>query len=240
MSRALKVLRRLNRDSLPHYTRIIRQLIGQYISTVRARVFAAWWGIKLGSGNQFVGPISFARARGSTMSIGSGGRFLSSSTSNRHGLDRPCIITTLGVGAAIRIGDQAGFSGAVICAAERVEIGDRVMLGANVTVTDTDSHPIDYSKRHPENFGMLAEAAFEIATCPVVIGNDVFIGMHSLILKGVTIGDGAVVGAGSVVVHDLPPHCIAAGNPARVIRMLEPGECSAGEDPRVQAGGVNG
>ena len=136
------------------------------------------------------------------------------------------MITTLGVGAAIRIGDQAGFSGAVICAAERVEIGDRVMMGANVTVTDTDSHPIDYRKRHPENFGMPAEAVSEIATRPVVIGNDVFIGMHSLILKGVTIGEGSVVGAGSVVVNDLPPRCIAAGNPARVIRMLEADEDS--------------
>lgn len=235
MKKISQVARRLDRDSLPHYTRIVLQLIWQRVSTARARFLAAWWGIGLGSGNQFVGGISFARARGSTMSIGSGGRFLSAPTSNRHGLNRPCMITTLGVGAAIRIGDQVGFSGAVICAAERVDIGNRVMLGANVTVTDTNSHPIDYRKRYPENFGMPPEAITDIATRPVLIGNDVFIGMHSLILKGVTIGDGAVVGAGSVVVTDLPPGCIAAGNPARVIQMLEADKDRAALGLRLQA-----
>jgi len=221
MRRVSQLLHRLDRDSLPHYTRLVFQLLWQRVFTAQAQLSAAWWGIALGSGNNFVGRISFARARGSSMSVGSGGRFLSSPTSNRHGLNRPCMLTTLSVNAAIRIGDQAGFSGAVICAAERVVIGNRVMLGANVTVTDTNSHPIDYRKRYPENFGMMPEVVGEIATSPVKIGNDVFVGMHSVILKGVTIGDGAVVGAGSVVANDIPPRCIAAGNPARVIRILE-------------------
>lgn len=196
-----------------------------------ARLSASWWGIALGLDNQFVGHISFTRTRNSTISIGSGGRFLSSATANRHGLNRACMITTLRPGALIRVGDHAGFSGAVICAAERVEIGDRVMLGANVTVTDTNSHPVDYRKRHPSEFSTpWEETDSEVAVRPVVIGDDVFVGMHCLILKGVTIGAGAVVGAGSVVSNDLPPRCIAAGNPARVIRMLEPNEALVCED----------
>lgn len=147
------------------------------------------------------------------------------------------MITTLRPGSEIRIGAAAGFSGAVICAAERVEIGDRVMLGANVTVTDTNSHPLDYRERFPDQYGQKAELAdTAVDVRPVVIGNDVFVGMHSLILKGVTIGDGVVVGAASVVTTDLPPRCIAAGNPARVIRMLEPGEkidLPAGQGARI-------
>lgn len=219
---------RLNRDSLPHYARIVLQLQRQWLSTALARVSVSWWGIALGPRSQFVGSPSFVRARGSTIQVGSDGRFLSATTSNRHGINRACMITTLRPGAVIRIGDRAGFSGVVICAAERVEIGDRVMLGANVTITDTDSHPIAYRMRHPAIFGTPPKSVeTEVETRPVKIGDDVFVGMHSLILKGVTIGSGSVVGAGSVVAHDLPEHCIAAGNPARVIRMLEPQEGGA-------------
>jgi acetyltransferase-like isoleucine patch superfamily enzyme len=56
---------------------------------------------------------------------------------------------------------------------------------------------------------------------PISIGDDVFIGMHSLIMKGVTIGRGTVVGAGSVVTKSLPSYCVAAGNPATILRYLE-------------------
>lgn len=58
-------------------------------------------------------------------------------------------------------------------------------------------------------------------TKPVYIGKDVFIGMISLVLKGVTIGNGAVIGAGSVVIKDIPANVIAAGNPAKVIKQLD-------------------
>ena len=61
----------------------------------------------------------------------------------------------------------------------------------------------------------------EVKTAPVVIGRDCFIGCNSLILKGVTLGDGCVIGAGSVVTKDVPPLCVAAGNPARVVRKLQ-------------------
>jgi acetyltransferase-like isoleucine patch superfamily enzyme len=54
---------------------------------------------------------------------------------------------------------------------------------------------------------------------PVIIGNDVWVGAGAIILSGVKIGDGAIVGAGSVVTHDVPPYCIVAGNPARIVRL---------------------
>jgi acetyltransferase-like isoleucine patch superfamily enzyme len=97
------------------------------------------------------------------------------------------------------------------------------MLGANTTITDTDSHPLDFQKRSPDFYGEPLEAAVtEVATAPIIIGEDVFIGMHTLILKGVTIGRGTVVGAGSVVSKSLPEHCIAAGNPAKPLRYINP------------------
>jgi len=77
---------------------------------------------------------------------------------------------------------------------------------------DTDFHPLDAALRRLE--------PSRGATRPVVIEDDVFIGVNCLILKGVTIRRGSVIGAGSVVTGSVPPHVVAAGNPARVVREL--------------------
>ncbi len=128
------------------------------------------------------------------------------------------MISTLRPGAAIEIGSGAGMSGTVICAATSVRISDRVMLGGNTTVTDTDSHPLDFRERFAAHHGLdprLADSATAVA--PVVIEDDVFVGMHAIILKGVTIGQGAVIAAGSVVSRDVPPGAIVGGVPARIV-----------------------
>jgi acetyltransferase-like isoleucine patch superfamily enzyme len=103
-------------------------------------------------------------------------------------------------------------SGGSICVAETVTIGNRVALGANSTIADTDFHPLaaDLRRQSPQR----------AKTAPVFIEDDVFIGMNSIILKGVTIGRGSVVGAGSVVSKDVPPQVIVAGNPARIVREI--------------------
>jgi len=89
-----------------------------------------------------------------------------------------------------------------------------VLFGADVLVADTDFHPIEELHRVdlPIPTGNPSHA--------VVIEDDVFLGARCMVLKGVRIGAGTVVGAGSVVSHDLPPRVVAAGNPARVIRTL--------------------
>jgi acetyltransferase-like isoleucine patch superfamily enzyme len=90
-----------------------------------------------------------------------------------------------------------------------VVLGDRVLIGANVTLADTDFHPLTPEGRAADiNAGKHA---------PIHISDDVFVGMNSLILKGVTIGQGSVVGAGSVVTRDVPARTIVAGNPARIV-----------------------
>ncbi len=86
------------------------------------------------------------------------------------------------------------------------------MVGANVLITDTDWHPLDPYKRHKSEF---------TKTKPVKIGNNVFIGVNSIILKGTEIGDNSVIGAGSVVAGIIPPNVIAAGNPCKVIKTLK-------------------
>ncbi|WP_305967638.1 MULTISPECIES: DapH/DapD/GlmU-related protein [unclassified Mameliella] len=205
-------------SDMPHYVRIVLQMAHQRFSTTRMRLAALYWGVSLGHGSGFVGMASLLRCRQSSIRIGPNGRFLSATKSNRHGLNRPVMISTLRPGAEIVIGSDAGLSGTVICAAVSVRIGDRVMLGANTTVTDTDSHPLDHRHRFAAHYGLdprLADSATAVA--PVVIEDDVFVGMHSIVLKGVTIGRGAVVAAGSVVSRDVPPGAIVGGVPARVL-----------------------
>jgi hypothetical protein len=110
--------------------------------------------------------------------------------------------------------NRANFAmtGGTICAAERITIKNNVAVGANTTIIDTDFHPLDPQVRRlrPQ----------DARTAPILIEDDVFIGMNSLILKGVTIGKGSVVGAGSIVTKDVPPGVIVAGNPARIVREL--------------------
>lgn len=97
--------------------------------------------------------------------------------------------------------------------AQSIAIGDNVRIGSLVSITDSDGHPVDKVARRTQPFP-------KEAIRPIIIGNDVWIGRSVTILKGVVIGDGAIIGAGSVVTRDIPPDCIAGGNPAREIRKL--------------------
>lgn len=123
----------------------------------------------------------------------------------------------------ITIGNDSGLSGAAIFASRSVIIGNYVNIGANTIIYDTDFHPIDWfsrrmSKPHPRLH--TAHPMGAIASDPVVIEDDVWVGANSIILKGVRIGQRAVLGAGSVVTHDVPPGTLWAGNPARFIRKI--------------------
>jgi acetyltransferase-like isoleucine patch superfamily enzyme len=150
------------------------------------------------------------RHRGSEISIGKRIWMRSWKTSNPLAPNHPVVLSTRSRDAKIRIGDDVGLTGTVIVAANSVEIGDRVLVGANSTIVDTDFHPLDVKTRQED---ILAGK-----NAPVIIEDDVFIGMNCIILKGVRIGAGAVIGAGSVVAIDIPPYAVAAGNPARVVR----------------------
>ncbi|MCZ7663143.1 MAG: hypothetical protein M5U22_09550 [Thermoleophilia bacterium] len=89
------------------------------------------------------------------------------------------------------------------------------MLGADSVITDTDLHPVHIVPRRHETRGVLA--------AEVVIENDVFVGMRAIILKGVHVGEGAVVGAGAVVTSAVPARSIVAGSPARVVGAVRRG-----------------
>lgn len=113
----------------------------------------------------------------------------------------------------ITIGDDTGINGAAFYAEKKITIGKRVMIGGGCRVTDVDFHPIDVVPRRYAAANTLPE--------PVVIEDDVWLGMEVFVMPGVTIGKGSVVAARSVVTHDIPPMVVAAGIPARVIRQLD-------------------
>lgn len=180
-----------------------------FISSVYVYFDCAIRGISLGKNNVFWGRPVIIRSHKSSVTIGSNCGFRSDFTSNLVGLNRKCIITTLRSGSEVIIGNNSGFSGTVIAAAGSIKIGNNVLCGANTTITDYDWHGIEPDKRR---------------TAPgpkrVVIEDNVWLGLNSVVLKGVTIGKNSVIGANSLVTKDIPENVIAAGNPCKVIKKL--------------------
>ena len=112
---------------------------------------------------------------------------------------------------------------------EAVTIGNDVIIATNVRSFDNNNHPTSPTQRemmsHNDFYGELWTWKYAEHK-PVVIGDNVWIGEFSAILKGVTIGKGSIVASHSVVTKDVPPYVIVAGNPARVVKRLEEGSFS--------------
>lgn len=116
----------------------------------------------------------------------------------------------------IIIGNNVGISNSTFFSAKEICVEDNVFIGGGCRIYDTDFHPIDYTKR--------ISLSEDIASDRVHIKNGAFIGGHTIILKGVTIGEKSVIGAGSVVTKDIPDYEVWAGNPAHYIKTLENAE----------------
>jgi len=178
----------------------------------RAWLVFAWAGIRWGKRWRLYGVPIVQRHRGGVITLGDGLNLRSTVRSNPLAPYHPVVLSVRRAGAKLIVGDDFGMTGGTLCADESITIGKRVTVGANTTIIDTDFHPLDpQTRRNDPARG---------ATAPVVIDDDVFIGMSCLILKGSHIGAGSAVGAGSVVAGTIPPGVIVAGNPAQVIKVL--------------------
>ena len=131
----------------------------------------------------------------------------------------------IGEKGSCSIGDFTLVNGALIMAEERIEIGSHCLISWNVGLADSDFHPLDAAQRWIDARALAP--FFEgrpprpaLLTKPVIIGDNVWIGMNAVILKGVKIGDNSVVAAGAVVTKSVPPNVVVAGNPGIVVRKL--------------------
>lgn len=147
-------------------------------------------GVVIGKGFKFYGFPKIYRNRGSKIIIGNNFESRNWWFSNPLGINHPLILCTWSKDAEIRIGNDVGISGGSIVSAKEINIGNRVLIGANPTIIDTDFHPTIGKKRYEIK---------NVRSKPVKIGNDVFIGMNAIILKSVTLSNNTIVPAGEVV-----------------------------------------
>lgn len=132
----------------------------------------------------------------------------------------------------IRIGNNTHIGGAHFICRTSITIGDDVTMAWGITLYDHDSHSTQWEYRQHDNercyldyietgCNITNKDWSHVKTAPIVIENKVWVGFDVLILKGITIGEGAVVAAKSVVTKDVPPFTLVAGNPAKIIKQLK-------------------
>ena len=159
----------------------------------------------VGRGLQLIGGVPYVSGR-LTIHLGKNVTVYGKSTfAANHVYDSP----------VLRVGDHTylGYE-LTISVGREVTLGRNCLIGDRVIIADQDGHPLDADARRR------GESVPRGHIRPVVIEDDVWIGTRAVILKGVRIGRGAIVGAGSVVTSDVPPNTVACGNPARVVKQL--------------------
>jgi acetyltransferase-like isoleucine patch superfamily enzyme len=147
------------------------------------------------------------RHPGSTIRLGRRVSLFSAAFANPLGPQTKCYLHTMVPGALIEIGDDAGISSSTIVARERVQIGERSIIGADSLIIDSDFHSLDAEMRRKA-------VTDNPKVIPVVVENDVFVGARCILLKGAILRNKAVLGAGSVLAKEVPAESVAWGNPS--------------------------
>lgn len=189
---------------------------GKYVTQTVDFIYLRYYGVETSFG--FVKLLGFPiikRVAGSRIVIGKNVTIVSSIKYNVAGINHKTVLATLSSSAYIEIGEGSGASGSVLCAYSSIIVGKNVGLGANSKVYDTDFHPVNPVER------LNQKSISDAKSAAVTIGDSVWIGEGSLVLKGVSIGYGAVVGARAVVMSDVESLNLVTGNPATVRRQIK-------------------
>lgn len=189
-----------------HILRKIKKCIDNIYNAMLFR----YYGVKTGSNLQIKGRVLIqGRNR---IHIGDNVRIKSGLQYNPIGGDSKTLLIC-GTNGEIKVGNNVGMSNCTLVSHQSIKIGNDVLLGGSVKIYDTDFHSIRIEFR---------SCGFEdVKAKPVEIKRGAFVGAHTIILKGVTIGENSVIGAGSVVTKSVPDGEIWAGNPARLIKKID-------------------
>lgn len=202
--------------------RIYNRIIGPFYHLYN-KIQIKLLGGKLGRNTIIANKLYYRVPRGAHVEIGNNFTFTSGGCYNTLARNIKGCIFLQNRKAELIIGNNVGISSSTLWVTNHVEIGDFTNIGADCMILDTDCHSLNWhfrGKRGGRDEQGRSIDQLHTKTAPVKIGCDVMIGARCIILKGVTIGDRAVIGAGSIVSKDIPADCIAAGNPCRVIKMV--------------------
>jgi acetyltransferase-like isoleucine patch superfamily enzyme len=191
--------------------RKIGRIICTYITLLK------FWLFKISIGKDFISngiPIVDI-CKGGKMSVGISFRLNNGMKHNIIGRQQKCIFI-VGEDSNLVIGNNVAISGTAIICHNEIVIRDNVRIGGNTVIYDTDFHDINYKKRI-----MIPENTSNVLSKRVEIMDNVFVGAHVTILKGVTIGSNSVIGAGSVISKNIPENQMWAGNPAIFLKEID-------------------
>jgi len=174
------------------------------------------WGIECGKNIKVWGRVEIIKNPKSCIKIGNNVLLVSSSLrATASALYSRIKLRTFLQEAKIIIEDNVGLSGTSITSRSKtIKIGKGTSIGPNTIIVDSDFHATWPPENRINNPGLENDS-------DVIIGKNVWIGMNSIILKGVNIGDNSIIGAGSLVNKDIPTNCLAAGQPAKVLNELK-------------------
>lgn len=198
---------------IPIYLIKIKRRLACRIISIYTRLLLIACGVELGN-NVTLGysPIIF-RKRSARIVIGDNCKLSGSVMQNPICSGNRLVLAATDPLAEIRIGNGSGLSCCTLYARKSIIIGKNVMVGAGCRIYDTDFHPHDSKAR-------LYNDIQKIICLPVIIDDDVWIGAHATILKGVHIGRGAIIASGAVVTKDIPPFAVAGGIPAHLLSSI--------------------
>ena len=168
--------------------------------------------IKLINKVRFYGMTIIYHDKNSSISFGNKVEIKSSFFSNFIGLNHKSIIIARD-GGKIEIDDNVGISGATIYSKKGIKIGKNTLIGGNCKILDNDFHPLDTVAR-------INNVNEKIKSKEIIIGENCFLGVNSIVLKGTILGDNCIVGAGSVVSGIFPEDSIIVGNPGKILESV--------------------
>jgi len=196
----------MSRHNPAHWPEIVFERLRERLGLIW-KMEARLKGADVHGGVIFGGRPILSVVRSSRMVLGERVIVRSGRRNNPLGCFQPCVLRTMAPGAELVLERDVGMSATTVCAGRSIHIGEGTIIGAGALILDNDLH------RQNSDGSWVADVTS--GARPVRIGRAVFIGARAIILKGVTIGDGAIVGAGAVVTHDVPASQMAAGNPAQ-------------------------